>query len=121
MRLMLALLFSHNQPGGDCVLAIIIKRISREVKRTPHRIRLIYRWCSEPLFRTDINYRRWGVKTTDIKGSKCGLCGKYVSGDPGDPEYPPNWRWTSCQQCLSCGTKGKAGDILAKSAGKYCS
>ena len=120
MLLMLAIFFPIISLVTIVVLAIIIKRISREVKRTPHRIRLIYRWCSEPLFRTDINHRRWGVITSDIKGSKCGLCGEYVSGDPGDPEYPPNWRWTICQQCLSDGTKGKAGAILAKSEQKLC-
>ncbi len=66
-------------------------------------IRLIvfcWRWSTEPLFRNDENYRYWGVRTSDIPGSNCGCCGRWQEGDPGDPAYPPDWRWTLCSQCV---------------------
>jgi len=38
-----------------------------------------------------------------VPGSNCGLCGKWVEGDPGDRAYPPDWRWTVCPECLALG------------------
>jgi len=48
---------------------------------------------------TDENYRNWGVMTSDIPGSHCGLCGVWVEGDPGDPSWPPDERWGMCRKC----------------------
>jgi len=55
------------------------------------RLVFIKRWCTEKEFRNDINFRRWGVRTSEISG--------WVDGDPGDANYPPDWRWTLCQSC----------------------
>ncbi len=54
------------------------------------------RWINHPELRSDVNFMRWGVATSDIPGSHCGCCGNWMEGDPGDPSYPPNWRWTLC-------------------------
>lgn len=78
-----------------------IRSIRTAVKRIPRQIRFAWRWCTEAEFRSDINYRNWGVRTSEIPGSNCGLCGEYVPGDPGDPADPPAWRWTTCQKCLA--------------------
>ena len=59
----------------------------------------IHRWFTEKDYRKDINYRRWGVRTSNIKGSHCGCCGKWVEGDPGSPDCPPDLRWTLCPKC----------------------
>mgnify|MGYP001560289573 CR=1 FL=1 len=36
-------------------------------------------------------------------GSHCGLCGRWVEGDPGDKSYPWDWRWTMCPECAAVG------------------
>lgn len=57
----------------------------------------------------DENYKYWGLTTEEFlkkyKGSHCGLCGKWIKGDPGDPSWPPDWRWTACDKCLKGGKK----------------
>jgi Iap family predicted aminopeptidase len=57
-------------------------------------------WKNNKEYRDDINFRRWGIPTIDIKGSRCGCCGKYIKGDPGEPDTPPDWRWTLCDRCI---------------------
>lgn len=69
------------------------------IRRVKRWLVHLYRWSTDQTYREDINYRRWGVKTKDIPGSNCGLCGDWIEGDPGDPEYPPDWRWTMCRKC----------------------
>ncbi len=71
------------------------------MKKLVKLLRHLYCWCKEVDYRRDKNYRWWGVRTADIKGSNCGCCGKWIEGDPGDPSYPPNWRWTLCNVCAS--------------------
>jgi len=53
-------------------------------------------WLTNPLFRGDVNFRRWGVKTEDIT-SRCMVCGIEVD-DPSNPIYPPDDRWSFCPQ-----------------------
>ena len=61
----------------------------------------IYRWFTDQEYQQDINYRRWGVRTSEIEGSHCGCCGHWIEGDSGDPNYPPDRRWTICKPCAA--------------------
>ena len=54
----------------------------------------IWSWVTNPLFRSDENFRRWGVKTADIT-SRCMVCGVELD-IPGNSIYEPDWRWDFC-------------------------
>jgi len=46
-------------------------------------------------------YAGWNaaaVYATKYHGSHCGICGRWVPHDPGDPAQPG---WTVCQECLT--------------------
>jgi len=60
---------------------------------------VIGRWNMDELYRKDVNWRRWHVKTEDISGSHCGCCGAWIPGDPGPDDLPPTFRWSVCPIC----------------------
>lgn len=52
-----------------------------------------------------------------IPGSHCGLCGRFVKGDPGDKSYPLDWRWTMCPECRALGEMSEEDFLLLVSSG----